>query len=181
MGIDVRRRVPVPSPGAKEVLSIMTVLVAATPSSLRRTPAAQGEGRHGQRDGYVFKDPSFSFQFMRTMGCSVYGGADIGECADRSRIVERDFEAGAGMDTASASRRWGQPWRGHNISAESPICVQAHTSATEFYLHGNRRTPIPYLWGESRTSSCEPPAVGGRLNASIAYEGPPCRILLQGR
>jgi len=25
-------------------------------------------------DGYVFEEPSFSFQFMRAMGCAVYGG-----------------------------------------------------------------------------------------------------------
>ncbi|HOK28158.1 MAG TPA: hypothetical protein PLI21_03965 [Methanomassiliicoccaceae archaeon] len=89
-------RVPVPSPGAKEVMmSIMTVLVAAT--LILAAFALQPPKERVvmvNTDGYVFKDPSFSFQFMRTMGCSVYGGADIGECVQTAqRIVERDFES----------------------------------------------------------------------------------------
>ena len=28
----------------------------------------------------VFKDEHFSFELIRTLGCAVYNGADIGEC-----------------------------------------------------------------------------------------------------
>jgi len=77
------------------MMSIMTVLVATT-LILAAFALQPPEERvvMVNTDGYVFMDPSFSFQFMRTMGCSVYGGADIGECVQTAqRIVERDFES----------------------------------------------------------------------------------------
>jgi hypothetical protein len=42
----------------------------------------------------VFHDPEFSFQLLRTIGHTVYGGADIRECLSTVyRIKEGNFES----------------------------------------------------------------------------------------
>ena len=54
-----------------------------------------------------FQDQTFSFEFLRVLGESIYGGSDINECfATASRIKEGDFES------------WHQEW---NRTAER-IC-----------------------------------------------------------
>ncbi|HHT75543.1 MAG TPA: alpha/beta fold hydrolase [Euryarchaeota archaeon] len=163
------------------MMSIMTVLVAAT--LILAAFALQPPKERVvivNTDGYVFKDPSFSFQFMRTMGCSVYGGADIGECVQTAqRIVERDFESWCREWTATAERvkKMGDEAlaRGHNISAaESYLRASTYFRAAEFYLHGNPQDPrIPYLWGESRDLFVQSLQLSGVdfERVSIAYEG----------
>ena len=42
----------------------------------------------------VFRDRAFSFQLLRTIGHTIHGGADIGEClATAVRITDGDFES----------------------------------------------------------------------------------------
>jgi len=40
----------------------------------------------------VFRDPEFSFQLLRTIGHTVYGGADIGECLSTSYHIEESLQ-----------------------------------------------------------------------------------------
>jgi len=39
-------------------------------------------------DGFIFKDKSFVFEFIRAIGYSYEGGADIGECIDTARRIK---------------------------------------------------------------------------------------------
>lgn len=53
----------------------------------------------------VFQDPTFSFQLLRTLGSTYYGGADIGECLSTAyRIKEGDLESWYKKWLATAER-----------------------------------------------------------------------------
>jgi hypothetical protein len=102
----------------------------------------------------VLHDPDFSFQLLRTIGHTVYGGADIGECLSTAyRIKEGNFES------------WYEEWlktanRICNI-ADSCLADSQITSAreaylrasnyyrsAEFYLHADPTDPrILQTWG----------------------------------
>jgi len=174
-------QVPVPSFSANEAMvSVIAVLVAVTLilSAFAFQPPKE-KVVMVTTDGYVFKDPSFSFQFMRTMGCSVYGGAGIMECVQTAqKIEEGDFESWCREWTATAERvkAMGDAAlaKGHNASAaESYLRASTYFRAAEFYLHGNPQDPrIPYLWGESRDLFVQSLQLSGTNfeRASIAYE-----------
>ncbi len=106
----------------------------------------------------VFKDQAFSYQLLRTVGHSVYGGADIGEClATANRIEEGDLES------------WYREWlkmsdRIHNAAEASlKACQQVsarqaylracnYYRAAEFFLHHNPTDPrILATWQNSQT------------------------------
>ena len=70
----------------------------------------------------VFNDPTFSFQLLRTIGSSYYGGADIGECLSTAyRIREGEFESWytEWLKTAERVRKFADDClsSGHKISA----------------------------------------------------------------
>lgn len=106
----------------------------------------------------VFNNQAFSYQLLRTVGHSVYGGADIGEClATANRIEEGDLES------------WYREWlkmsdRIHN-AAEASLQAGQQVSArqaylracnyyraAEFFLHHNPTDPrILATWQNSQT------------------------------
>jgi hypothetical protein len=70
----------------------------------------------------IFQDPAFSFQLVRTIGSTYYGGADIGECLSTAyRIKEGDFESWYSEWLATAERvnKYGDNSlsAGHKVSA----------------------------------------------------------------
>lgn len=107
----------------------------------------------------TFKEPAFSFELLRAVGYTPYGGADIGEClATAERINERDLES------------WHREWfrtadRIHTI-AEAALSKQHLISAreaflrasnyyrtAEFFLHTDPSDPrILATWRASRAS-----------------------------
>jgi alpha-beta hydrolase superfamily lysophospholipase len=107
----------------------------------------------------VFKDQTFSFELLRTIGYAPYGGADIGEClVTASRIRERDFESWyehwnktAGRVHALADDALQQ---GQRVSArEAYLRASNYYRTAEFFLHGNPHDPrILATWGASRTT-----------------------------
>jgi pimeloyl-ACP methyl ester carboxylesterase len=107
----------------------------------------------------VFKDQTFSFELLRTVGYAPYGGADIGEClVTASHIREGDFE------------NWYEQWsktarrvhtladsalqQGKKVSArEAYLRASNYYRTAEFFLHGNPHDPrILAAWGNSRTT-----------------------------
>lgn len=88
-----------------------------------------------------FRHPTFAFEFLRVLGESVYGGADINECyLTASRIKEGDYES------------WHQEWkrtaqrlraiaedcrdRGHGVSAREAFFRAAnYFRCAEFFMH----------------------------------------------
>ena len=88
-----------------------------------------------------FKDPNFSFEFLRVLGKSIYGGSDINECfVTASRINEGDGES------------WFQEWnrtaericriaenclaQGHTVSArEAFLRASNYYRCAEFFMH----------------------------------------------
>ena len=95
----------------------------------------------------AFQDESFAFEFVRNLGFTYYGGADIGEMmATAQRIKEGDVES------------WFQEWNalarrvnaradadltaGHLTSArESYLRASTYFRTAEFYLHENAEDP----------------------------------------
>jgi hypothetical protein len=107
----------------------------------------------------VFKDRTFSFELLRTIGYAPYGRADLGECfATASQIREGDFESWyehwskkAGRVHALAVSALQQRKR---VSArEAYLRASNYYRTAEFFLHGNPHNPrILATWGNSRTT-----------------------------
>jgi dienelactone hydrolase len=91
----------------------------------------------------VFADQSFSYQLLRTIGHSVYGGADIGEClATAARIEEGDLESWytEWLKTADRVRTHAEAslQSGQSVSARRAYLRACNYYRTaEFFLHHN--------------------------------------------
>jgi pimeloyl-ACP methyl ester carboxylesterase len=91
----------------------------------------------------IFQDPAFSFQLLRTIGSTYYGGADIGECLSTAyRIKEGDFESWYTEWLATAERvnKYGDNSlsAGHKVSArEAYLRAFNYYRNAEFFLHTN--------------------------------------------
>ncbi len=128
----------------------------------------------------AFKDESFAFEFVRNLGFTYYGGADIGEMmATAERITEGDFESWftewdrlARRVLARADDSRGA---GHLESARGAyLRASTYFRTAEFYLHGNPTDPR--ILSASRASQ-RAYAEAARLTGStwepveIPYEG----------
>ncbi len=107
----------------------------------------------------VFKDPTFSFELLRTLSYAPYGGADIGECLmTASRIQEGDFESWHQEWTRTARRvhAWADEALagGQRISArEAYLRASNYYRTAEFFLHGHPEDPrVLSTWGHSRST-----------------------------
>ena len=88
----------------------------------------------------AFQDESFAFEFVRNLGFTYYGGADIGEMmATAQRIKEGDVE--------SWFREWDSVARRLNARADADLAGGHLTSARESYLRASTyfRTAEFYL------------------------------------
>jgi len=91
----------------------------------------------------VFNDPTFSFQLLRTIGSSYYGGADIGECLSTAyRIREGEFDSWytEWLKTAERVRKFADEClsSGHKISAhQAYLRASSYYRTAEFFLHEN--------------------------------------------
>jgi len=91
----------------------------------------------------IFNDQTFSFELLRTLSYSPYGGADIGECLSTAyRIEEGNFDS------------WYAEWRKtaermHRLAAES-LDRGNRVSAREFYMRASNyyRTAEFFLHGD---------------------------------
>jgi alpha-beta hydrolase superfamily lysophospholipase len=84
----------------------------------------------------VFHNPSFSFQLLRIIGQTYYGGADIGECLSTAyRIREGDIESwyNEWLRTANRVYEYAEDCmnKGHEVSARD-----AYLRATNYYQNG---------------------------------------------
>jgi pimeloyl-ACP methyl ester carboxylesterase len=95
----------------------------------------------------VFDDPQFSFQMLRALGSSVYGGSDIGECLSTGyRITEGDFESWYSEWNRTAERLHAFADEcmesGRSVSArELYLRASNYYRLAEFYLHGDPSDP----------------------------------------
>jgi len=104
----------------------------------------------------VFNDPTFSFQLLRTIGSSYYGGADIGECLSTAyRIKEGDFESwySEWFKTAERVRKLVDDSLSseHSVSArQAYLRASSYYRTAEFFLHENPSDPrIIETWQNS--------------------------------
>ena len=104
----------------------------------------------------IFQDPAFSFQLLRTIGSTYYGGADIGECLSTAyRIKEGDLESWYKEWLAIAERasKYGDDSlsSGHKGSArEAYLRAFNYYRNAEFFLHTNPQDPrIIDVWQRS--------------------------------
>ncbi|MCR3745531.1 Alpha/beta hydrolase family protein [Actinomadura glauciflava] len=92
------------------------------------------------------KDTQFEFEFIRTMGQTSYGAAEIGEClATAARIVEGDYDSwhDEWFDTAQwLFDRSAEAESRHGVSARDGYlrCANYYRTA-EFFLHGSPGDP----------------------------------------
>lgn len=107
----------------------------------------------------VFKDETFSFELLRTLGYAPYGGADIGECLKTAyRIKSGNFESWfrEWHDTASRVYQLAEEGlaRGQRVSAaEAYLRASNYFRTAEFFLHGNSKDArILETWEKSRGS-----------------------------
>lgn len=95
----------------------------------------------------IFQDPAFSFQLLRTICSTYYGGADIGECLSTAyRIKEGDFESWyiEWLATAERVNKYGDNSlsAGHKVSArEAYFRAFNYYRNAEFFLHTNPQDP----------------------------------------
>ena len=95
----------------------------------------------------AFEDNAFAFEFVRNLGFTSYGGADIGEMmAAAARIKEGDFESWFTEWDQLAhrvrSRADASLGAGHRVSArESYLRASTYFRTAEFYLHGDPADP----------------------------------------
>jgi pimeloyl-ACP methyl ester carboxylesterase len=95
----------------------------------------------------AFKDDSFAFEFVRNLGFTYYGGADIGEMmATAGRIKEGDFESWFTewdkLGRRVLSRAEASKAQGHFQSArEAYLRASTYFRTAEFYLHGHATDP----------------------------------------
>lgn len=98
---------------------------------------------------FFHKDPQFEFEFMRTMGQTSYGAAEIGEClATAGRIVEGDYDSwhNEWFDTATwLFEHSADVEDAHPITARDGFLRAANYFRTaEFFLHGTPEDPRIY-------------------------------------
>ena len=95
----------------------------------------------------AFNDDSFAFEFVRNLGFTYYGGADIGEMmAAAGRIKESDFESWFEewdkLGRRILSRADASLATGHLESARAAyLRASTYFRTGEFYLHGNPEDP----------------------------------------
>lgn len=98
-------------------------------------------------DHLVFKDSSFDFQLMRTMGYSICQMADTNEClVTAHRIKEGDVESWYNQWHTLAERTHNIAEQcmkdGHQVSAYSAFLRACnYYRASDFYLHGTQADP----------------------------------------
>ena len=105
----------------------------------------------------IFRDQIFSFEMLRTMGHTAYGGADIGVClATAYRIKDGDAESwyAEWCKTADRVRAIADESRsgGHTVSPrEAYLCAANYYRTAGVFLHGNLDDPrIATTWEHSR-------------------------------
>jgi len=78
----------------------------------------------------VFNDHDFSFQLLRFIGSSYYGGAEIGECLSTTyRIKEGDFD--------SWYNEWNNTTQRVNKYADDCLSLHHTLSAQQAYLRSS--------------------------------------------
>lgn len=106
---------------------------------------------------FIFKDPQYSFQSLRTIGYTCSGGADIGECLSTVyRVKEGNDESWYAEWIKTAKRLEKAAGRflkeGNKVSAgEAYFRASNYYRTAEFFLHTNPEDPrILKTWGKSR-------------------------------
>ncbi|ORX86868.1 alpha/beta-hydrolase [Basidiobolus meristosporus CBS 931.73] len=96
---------------------------------------------------FVFKDPTFEFEFIRLLGYAPFDGADIAECvATALRITDGDFESWyrEWCDTAQQVKAQGMAASRHGdeVGARNAFLrASNYYRSAEFFLHGNPTDP----------------------------------------
>jgi dienelactone hydrolase len=92
-------------------------------------------------------DTSFWFETLRVLGCTAYGGADIGEVITTAQTIKSgDYDSWHDQWLASADRVASEAEKalaaGHRISARDGLMrASNYYRSADFYLHGNPDDP----------------------------------------
>ena len=110
-------------------------------------------------DNLIFKNNSFVFEFIRTIGYSYEGGADIGECVSTARrIKDGDMQSWYDEWLKTANRVYdlakGFEKKGNTVSArEAYLRASNYYRSAGFYMHSKTARPKALkTWKKSRES-----------------------------
>ncbi|MFH1868153.1 MAG: alpha/beta fold hydrolase [Candidatus Omnitrophota bacterium] len=110
-------------------------------------------------DDLIFKDKSFIFEFIRTMGYSYEGGADIGECIDTARRIKDGDDLSWYNEWLSTAERIFKFAQNMEKDADPVSAKEAYLRASNyyrtagFYMHSKSDLPKALLsWKKSKDS-----------------------------
>jgi len=110
-------------------------------------------------DNLIFKDESFIFEFIRAMGYSYEGGADIGECISTAKMIKNGDIQGwydQWLNTANRLYDFAQKMEkeGDIVSArEAYLRASNYYRSAGFYMHSNTNRPKSLIsWKKSKES-----------------------------
>jgi pimeloyl-ACP methyl ester carboxylesterase len=122
------------------VLTVMWWHLPAFPQNTETHPTA----RKGQPDWYhhlLFDDETFNYEFIRTMGHTYGGGADIGECVATARLIKNGSDESWYQEWLKTANRLFEAAQqseaqGHIISARTAFLRAANYFRTAgFFMH----------------------------------------------
>lgn len=140
------------------ILAVVLILFISTAYGDQDDSAPHDSSDATQKIGtFVFTDPEFKFELIRTLSGMAAGEADLGEClATAGRITEGDFESWytEWNRTGSHFRTVGDEAyaQGNLFTAhDAYLRAQTYLRTAEFFLHGNPDDPrILDTWERSR-------------------------------
>jgi len=130
--------------------------------------------------GLIFETAPFSFQALRTLGYSVNGGADIGEClVTCSRIADGDTESWytEWMITAERVEAKADSFLSDGFTTSAMECyfrASQYYRTAEFFLHSDTADPrILDTWERSRDAFLSAAELSERpiLAVEVPFEG----------
>ena len=143
------------------VLLLFLAAGAAYPkdSTGEKTTEIKAETPKNWYDDLFFKDSSFTFEGIRSLGLCIAGGGDIGECIDTMRRIKDSDDVSWYIEwkqTADRIYKMAQDFEkaGHKISArEAYFRASMYYRAAGFYMHGkDNRDKALITWKMSKES-----------------------------
>ncbi|MFH1593269.1 MAG: serine hydrolase [Candidatus Omnitrophota bacterium] len=138
------------------ILALLSGLGLFYHTKIRKPVVADEENWY---DNLIFKDKSFTFEFIRAIGYSYEGGADIGECISTAkRIKDGDIQSWYDEWLKTANRVYELAERfereGNIISArEAYFRASNYYRSAGFYMHSERLRPRALkTWKQSKKS-----------------------------
>jgi len=139
---------------------IRSLLIAFLYLSFAHMAAGEENSPPGPRnwyDGFMFRDKSYTFEFIRALGAASGGGGDLGECIDTARHIKDGDDVSwyrEWMKTADRLAGLAEKWdrEGHRVSARETYfrACNYYRSASFYMDEPENRDRAVAAWKKSR-------------------------------